>query len=80
MNPNPLVTLIDLYSLVVLIRVLISWIQLPPDNPIVQYARMLTEPALQPIRKLLPPSGGLDFSPLILLLFLRMLSGTFVRM
>jgi YggT family protein len=36
---------------------------------------MLTEPLLQPIRQLLPASGGLDFSPLILLLLLQFVAG-----
>jgi YggT family protein len=36
---------------------------------------MLTEPFLAPIRKLLPPMGGLDFSPLILLFLLRFIRG-----
>ena len=75
MNPSPLHTLINAYSFVVFVRVIISWIQLPPNNPIVYYSRMLTEPALQPIRQLLPPGGGLDFSPLILLLLLRFIAG-----
>ena len=75
MNPSPLQTVINAYSLVVLVRVIVSWIQLPPDNPIVYYSRMLTEPFLEPIRKLLPSSGGLDFSPLILLLLLRFIAG-----
>jgi YggT family protein len=36
---------------------------------------MLTEPVLAPIRKLIPPIGGLDFSPMILLVLLRVLRG-----
>ena len=69
--------LLNVYFFIVLIRVIISWIQLPPDNPVVVYSRMLTEPLLEPIRRVLPPAGGLDFSPLILLLVIRFLSGFF---
>ena len=75
MNPSPLQTLVNAYSLVVLVRVIVSWFQLPPDNPVVHYSRALTEPMLEPIRKLLPASGGLDFSPLILLVLLRFIAG-----
>ncbi len=60
MNGSPLQVLVNAYSLVVFVRVIISWIQLPPDNPVVQYSRALTDPVLEPIRKLLPASGGLD--------------------
>ncbi len=72
---SPLAQLINVYSFIVLARVIVSWIQLPPNNPIVYYSRMLTEPLLEPIRKLLPAGGGLDFSPIILLLLLRFIAG-----
>ncbi|HXV63839.1 MAG TPA: YggT family protein [Vicinamibacteria bacterium] len=75
MNGNVLGQLIDLYTVVVFVAVIISWLQLPPYNPIVRYTRMLTEPLLAPIRRILPPVAGLDFSPLILLILLRMVRG-----
>ena len=74
MNGSPLQLLVNAYSLVVFVRVIVSWIQLPPNNPVVHYSRVLTEPLLEPIRKLLPAGGGLDFSPLILLLLLRFIA------
>lgn len=74
-----LAKLIDLYSLVVLVAVITSWIQLPPHHPVVQFTRMLVEPALAPIRKILPPMGGIDFSPLILLFGLQALKGLLLR-
>ncbi len=72
---NPFAQFLDLYFYVVLVAVVTSWMQLPPNNPIVHYSKMLTEPVLAPIRKLLPPMGGLDFSPLILLVLLRFIRG-----
>ena len=75
MNGSPLQALINAYSLVVFVRVIVSWIQLPPNNPIAHYSRALTEPLLDPIRKLLPAGGGLDFSPLILLVLLQFIAG-----
>ena len=68
-----LVALIDLYSLVVLGAVVISWIQLPPNHPAIRLIRTLTEPVLLPIRRMLPPMGGLDFSPMVLLIGLQLL-------
>lgn len=70
-----LARLIDFYTLVVFGAVIASWMQLPPNNQLVQLIRQLTEPALAPIRKLLPPAGGLDFSPMILILGLQLLKG-----
>ena len=64
---------IDLYSFVVLGTVILSWVQLPLDNPLVRISRALTEPVLGPLRRLLPPMGGLDFTPIVLLVALQML-------
>jgi YggT family protein len=57
--------LFDLYIIVLLARVLLSWVQLDPHNPLVNLIHQLTEPLLAPIRRLLPQSGALDFSPMI---------------
>ena len=64
---------LDAYSLVVLVSVILSWLNLAEDNPIVSVTRTLTEPVLAPIRRLLPSGGGIDISPMILLLGIRLL-------
>ena len=58
----------DLYIIVLLARVLLSWVQVDPHNPIVHLIHQLTEPLLAPIRRLLPQSGALDFSPMVALI------------
>jgi YggT family protein len=65
--------LLDAYTMVVFLAVVLSWFRLSPENPVVRLARALTEPVLEPIRKILPSAGGLDFSPLVLLLGLQLL-------
>jgi YggT family protein len=70
-----LARLFDVYSLVVLAAVILSWIRLPPENPIVRVISALTEPVLNPIRRVLPDMGGIDLSPMVLLLGLRLLRG-----
>lgn len=70
-----LIQLIDLYSLIVLVAVVMSWLQLSPSNPIAQFIGAVTEPVLGPIRRALPTMGGLDFSPMVLLIGLRLLRG-----
>jgi YggT family protein len=72
-----LARLIDLYSLIVLASVVLSWVQLSPDHPLVRFTHALTEPVLAPIRRVLPELGGLDFSPMVLLVALRLLRGLF---
>lgn len=68
-----LALLLDAYSFVVLVSVIVSWLNLAEDNPIVTITRTLTEPVLAPIRRLLPSTGGIDISPMVLLLGIRLL-------
>ena len=48
----------------ILIRALLSWVNPDPFNPIVQFLMRVTEPILEPVRRLLPPLP-LDISPII---------------
>ena len=66
-----LTSLIDLYSLVIIAAVIVSWIPLDPRHPVAAVVYGLTEPVLAPIRRALPPMGGLDVSPMILLIALQ---------
>jgi YggT family protein len=65
--------LLDLYSLVLFVAVILSWINLPEDNFLVRVVRQLTEPVLAPLRKVLPTAGGFDFSPIVVLVAIRLL-------
>jgi YggT family protein len=65
--------LLDLYSLVLFAAIVLSWVNLSPDNPIVKVVRQLTEPVLAPVRRVLPAAGGFDFAPLVVLLAIRLL-------
>ncbi len=67
-----LILLLQIYAYVVLASVLLSWIQLGPDNPIRKIVDALVEPVLDPIRKVIPSIGGLDFSPLAVYLGIRL--------
>lgn len=69
MNPivDIVLLLLRLYSWILLARALVSWIpNLDPYHPAVQMLYQVTEPILEPIRKLVPPLGGvMDISILI---------------
>ena len=67
------VRLIDLYSMVILVAVVLSWLQVDRRNPVATIVHGLTEPLLGPIRNALPPMSGLDFSPMVLLIALQLL-------
>jgi len=65
--------LIDLYSLIVLAAVIMSWLPVDRRSPLAMMIFRLTEPALAPSRRVLPSMGGLDLSPMVLLLGLQFL-------
>ena len=73
-----LARIIDLYSLVVVVAVILSWIPLDRRNPVMTIARGLTEPVLAPIRNAIPPMGGLDLSPMVLLITLQILKALLI--
>lgn len=58
-------------TVLVFARVIVSWVSPDPRNPLVAFIYRTTEPMLGPIRNLLPVTGGLDFSPLILLVLIQ---------
>jgi len=67
-------SLLNIYMWIVIIRVLISWINPDPNNPIVQFLHGITDPAIDGLRRVLPSffwSTGLDFTPLILIILLQ---------
>ena len=65
--------LLNLYSWVIIAAALITWVSPDPRNPVVMFLRQVTEPVLAPVRRFLPPwkTGGLDFSPLIVILAIQ---------
>ena len=56
---------LNVYFYAILIRAVLSWIGPTAYNPAVSLLYSLTEPLLQASRRLLPASGGMDFSPII---------------
>jgi YggT family protein len=69
-----LILVLQVFQLVLLARVLISWFpNIDRSNQIVQLLFDVTEPILQPIRNMLPPTGMMDFSPLIVFLAISVL-------
>lgn len=59
------------YMLIVIARAILSWVSPDPYNPIVRFLYNVTEPVLYRVRRVLPLStGGVDFTPMILILAL----------
>ncbi|MGD9763531.1 MAG: YggT family protein [Candidatus Binatia bacterium] len=58
---------LTLYLYIVIARAIISWVNADPRNPIVRFLYSATEPLLSRVRQLLPQIGGIDFSPLVVI-------------
>jgi len=72
--------LIILYVWIIIVRAILSWITPYPYHPLVRLIYRLTEPVLRPIRRRLPIIyGGVDLSPLIVLLALFILRSLLVN-
>ena len=68
-----LVTLLMTYFVLIIARVIVSWIGSQSRHPLIPLIYQLTEPVLRPFSKLIPPISGVDLSPLFALIALRFL-------
>jgi len=59
------------YLFIILIYVILSWISPGGYNPASALLSAMAEPVLTPLRKLIPPIGGLDLSPLFALIIIQ---------
>lgn len=66
----------NLFFWLIIIRIIISWVSSGGYNPAVAMVYSLTEPLLRPFRRLIPPIGGFDISPIFALIGL----GALVRL
>jgi YggT family protein len=65
---NVINTVAQILYVLILARIVVSWIGLNPWNPIVRWLRIIVDPILRPFRRVLPTFGGIDFSPLLAIL------------
>lgn len=68
------------FSLLIIGRVILSWVNPDPSNAIAVFIVRLTEPVLGPVRRVIPALGGLDLSPILVLVGIQVLEGVVVRM
>lgn len=60
--------ILEIYMWIIIGRAIISWVNPDPYNPIVRFLYQATEPVLYRIRRLLPDLGGLDLSPMVVII------------
>jgi len=82
--PNPLLLLIwaclgiigllvNIYFFALLAMIILSWVAPASSNPAIYLLYQITEPVMAPVRKLLPPMGGLDFSPILVFILINVI-------
>ncbi len=65
--------LFELYTWVLIARFLLTWIpNVDYSHPVVRFIHKATDAVVRPFRGLIPPLGGIDLSPLVIFLVLRM--------
>ena len=74
-SPIQYSNMLQAFLIVVLIRIVFSWLSPYPTNPVSRLAFQVTEPILAPIRRRLPPLSGIDLSPLVVWLVVIILIG-----
>ncbi|MEO6059544.1 MAG: YggT family protein [Candidatus Limnocylindria bacterium] len=72
--------LLSALMLLILARVIVSWVAPRGGGGLVAFIYQATEPILAPIRRLIPPTAGLDWAPLIAMLVLGMIIRVVVRL
>lgn len=70
---------LTLYMYMIIASALISWVNPDPYNPIVRFLRRATDPVLDRIRSKMPYMGGIDLSPLAVILAIYFLKSFVVR-
>lgn len=77
---NFLQLLVAALMLLVIARVIVSWVAPMGGGGLIAFIYQATEPILSPIRRIIPPTGGLDWAPLIAMLVLGVLLRLVVRL
>ena len=65
--------LVKIYFFAILAMIILSWIAQGGNNPALRLLFQLTEPVMAPFRKVLPPMGGLDLSPIFVFILINII-------
>ena len=66
--------LCDLFTILIIIRAILSWFPISPTNPIVSVLNQVTEPILAPLRRIIPRLGMIDITPMVAIIILQVIA------
>ena len=61
-------------TIAIFFRAILSWFNMDPRSPLVQALYQITEPVLDPIRRIMPRMGMIDLSPMVAIVLLLVIS------
>ncbi len=67
-------------TLAVFIRALLSWIMPNDSSGLTRVLAEITDPVLGPIRRILPPVSGIDFSPIVAMIVIQVISNILINL
>ncbi|SHG49146.1 YggT family protein [Thermosyntropha lipolytica DSM 11003] len=68
-------TALYILSWLVIIRCILSFVRHDPYQPVIKFVYDVTEPVMRPFRNLVPVVGGIDFSPILVILAIYLVQG-----
>ena len=74
--------LIQLYIFAIFARIVLSWFPVTPGGPmagIFSFLYTITEPVLGPVRRVIPPLGAFDMSPIVVVIGLQLIASSIGR-
>ncbi len=71
-------SLANLFILVIIIQSILTFV-MSPYHPVRRTLDSIVEPFLNPIRRILPPIAGLDFSPVVLIIIIQIISNLLIN-
>lgn len=74
-----IVVLVQLLTMAIFLRAILSWFRLDPRNPLIQVLDQITEPILSPLRRVVPRIGMIDITPLVAIVLLQFLARALIQ-
>ncbi len=71
--------IITLYEIVIIVRIVLSWVPHNMNHPAAVFLYKITEPILAPVRRVIPSIGGIDVSPIVVFIGLHVIGNIFSK-
>jgi YggT family protein len=69
--------IITLYEIVIIVRIVLTWVPHNAQHPAAAFLYKITEPILAPVRRVIPSIGGIDISPIVVFIGLGFIKRVF---